>query len=85
MAYEMNPKVKKTPFGKQPFGQGDHNVTNKEALAQYRDSGIGAIQNEAGDVADRLGYRGPPEDDFNPMGYNQQQVLADAMAHSVSI
>jgi len=59
-----------TPFGWQPFGgQGDHNVTNQHALAQYRDSGIGAIQNEAGAIADRLG-----------VGYNEQQVIADRLA-----
>jgi len=57
------------PFGFRDFGQGDHNVTSQQALAQYNFAGTGAIQNEAGAIADRLG-----------VGYNEQQVIADRLA-----
>lgn len=58
-----------TPFGFQDFGQGDHNVTNQQALAQYNRDGTGAIQNEAGAIAER-----------SNVGYNRQQTIADVIA-----
>jgi hypothetical protein len=58
-----------TPFGFQDFGQGDHNVTNQQALAQYNRDGTGAIQNEAGAIAER-----------SDVGYNRQQTIANVIA-----
>lgn len=63
-----------TPFGFQDFGQGDHNVTNQQALGQYNFDGTGAIQNEAGAIAEKL-----------DVGYNQQQVIADMIADRVEV
>lgn len=66
--YAANPNP---PFGFQGFGHEEYqNVTNQEALAQYNFDRTGAIQNEAGAIADRLG-----------VGYNEQQKIADRLAN----
>lgn len=58
------------PFGFRDFGKvGDHNVTGQQALAQYNFDGTGAIQNEAGAIAER-----------SNVGYNRQQTIADVIA-----
>ena len=59
-----------TPFGLDMFG--NNNVSYQNALAEYNARGTGAIQNEAGRLAD----------EFN-LGYNQQQTIADSIAHNI--
>ena len=60
-----------TPFSFQEFGP--NNVSNQYAFNEFSNFGTGAIQNEAGAIADRSG-----------VGYNQQQDIANVISDFVN-
>ena len=52
---------------------------DESTLSQYTLDGTGAIQNEAGAIADRINK----EAGYTKVGYNEQQVIADRLASQI--